>query len=244
MPREHLKDMMAFEADRITGLVLTDAVVRPELNVVLEEQNMRVANNPNSRLAEQIDAALYLNHPYGRPVIGWRPEIEASPRRRACLLPALLHAEQRDRRRCGRRDRRRGQGRRRGDLRQDRAARRNRAAPAADGAGRRKRRGPLRSPTRGSSSRACSGLISCPARTTAKPGESRGAGSAGAHSRRRREQPALPETGRRKDVALNAGAYYSGTALDYGKFGVYAVAEARQDACTMPRRRSTRCWPT
>src|SRR6202162_2985590 len=68
--------MMAFEADRITGLVLTDDVVRPELNVVLEEQNMRVANNPNSRLAEQMDAALYLNHPYGRPTIGWRPEIE------------------------------------------------------------------------------------------------------------------------------------------------------------------------
>ena len=39
--------MMAFEADRMTGLVLTDDVVRPELNVVLEEQNMRVANNPN-----------------------------------------------------------------------------------------------------------------------------------------------------------------------------------------------------
>ena len=46
VPREHLKEMMAFEADRITGLVLTDEVVRPELNVVLEEQNMRVANNP------------------------------------------------------------------------------------------------------------------------------------------------------------------------------------------------------
>ena len=76
VPRERLKEMMAFEADRITGLVLTDDVVRPELNVVLEEQNMRVANNPNSRLAEQMDAALYLNHPYGRPTIGWRPEIE------------------------------------------------------------------------------------------------------------------------------------------------------------------------
>src|SRR5579863_3488025 len=80
VPREHLKEMMAFEADRITGLVLTDEVVRPELNVVLEEQNMRVANNPNSRLAEQIDAALYLNHPYGRPTIGWRPEIEGLDR--------------------------------------------------------------------------------------------------------------------------------------------------------------------
>jgi zinc protease len=50
--------------------------VRPELNVVLEEQNMRVGNNPGARLGEQMDAALYLNHPYGRPVIGWRHEIE------------------------------------------------------------------------------------------------------------------------------------------------------------------------
>jgi len=43
---------------------------------VLEEQNMRVANNPGARLEEQMEAALYLNHPYGRPVIGWRQEIE------------------------------------------------------------------------------------------------------------------------------------------------------------------------
>jgi zinc protease len=56
--------------------VLTDEVVKPELNVVLEEQNQRVANNPGARLGEQIEAALYLNHPYGRPVIGWRHEIE------------------------------------------------------------------------------------------------------------------------------------------------------------------------
>src|SRR5580704_13087363 len=76
VPRNNLKEVMALEADRITGLVLTDDVVRPELNVVLEEQNMRVANNPAARLSQQMDAALYLNHPYGRPVIGWRQEIE------------------------------------------------------------------------------------------------------------------------------------------------------------------------
>jgi zinc protease len=74
--REHLKTLMEFESDRMTGLVLTDAAVAPELKVVLEEQNQRVANNPRARLSEQIDAALYLNHPYGRPVIGWRNEIE------------------------------------------------------------------------------------------------------------------------------------------------------------------------
>src|SRR5581483_4097725 len=76
VPSDQLRKMMELEADRMTGLVLTDAVVLPERDVVLEEQNMRVANRPQSRLDEQLDAALYLNHPYGRPVIGWRAEIE------------------------------------------------------------------------------------------------------------------------------------------------------------------------
>lgn len=73
---EQLKTVMAFEADRMTGLQLTDDVVLPERNVILEEQNQRVGNNPRARLTEQIDAALYLNHPYGKPVIGWRHEME------------------------------------------------------------------------------------------------------------------------------------------------------------------------
>jgi zinc protease len=81
--KDKLKMLMEFESDRMTGLVLTDDVVKPELNVVLEEQNMRVANNPGARLGEQIDAALYLNHPYGRPVIGWRHEIEKLDRAEA-----------------------------------------------------------------------------------------------------------------------------------------------------------------
>lgn len=74
--KDKLKEMMEFEADRMTGLVLTDDVVLPERDVVLEEQNSRVANNPGAKLGEEVQAALYLNHPYGRPVIGWRPEIE------------------------------------------------------------------------------------------------------------------------------------------------------------------------
>jgi len=83
VPRDKLKTVMEFESDRMTGLVLTDAAVLPELKVVLEEQNQRVANNPRARLSEQIDAALYLNHPYGKPVIGWRHEIERLNREEA-----------------------------------------------------------------------------------------------------------------------------------------------------------------
>jgi zinc protease len=74
--KEYLPMVMEFEADRMTGLVLTDENVLPERDVVLEEYNMRVGNSPESRIGEQVAAALYLNHPYGRPVIGWRQEIE------------------------------------------------------------------------------------------------------------------------------------------------------------------------
>jgi zinc protease len=74
--KEYLPTAMEFEADRMTGLVLTDDNVLPERDVVLEEYNMRVGNSPESRIGEQVSAALYLNHPYGRPVIGWHQEIE------------------------------------------------------------------------------------------------------------------------------------------------------------------------
>lgn len=76
VPSEQLKTVMEFEADRMTGLVLTDAVVLPERDVILEERNQRMENNPRARLGEQMDAALFLNHPYGKPIIGWRHEME------------------------------------------------------------------------------------------------------------------------------------------------------------------------
>ena len=92
VPREQLAKMMAFEADRMTGLILKDENVLPERDVVLEEFNMRVANNPEARLTEQIMAALYLNHPYGRPVIGWRQEIEKLDREDALAFYKRFYA--------------------------------------------------------------------------------------------------------------------------------------------------------
>jgi zinc protease len=92
VPREQLGKMMEFEADRMTGLVLKDENVLPERDVVLEEFNMRVANNPDARLTEQMMAALYLNHPYGRPVIGWRHEIEKLDREDALAFYKRFYA--------------------------------------------------------------------------------------------------------------------------------------------------------
>jgi zinc protease len=71
-----LETMMRFEADRMRNLTLTDAVIGPERDVILEERRMRVDNNPGSVLDEEVNATLYQNSPYRYPVIGWRQEIK------------------------------------------------------------------------------------------------------------------------------------------------------------------------
>jgi zinc protease len=73
---DRLEMVMKLEADRMNGLVLNDAVVLPERDVILEERRMRIDNDPASLLAEQINAALYLHHPYRIPTIGWESEME------------------------------------------------------------------------------------------------------------------------------------------------------------------------
>ncbi|CAM4082757.1 M16 family metallopeptidase [Palleronia rufa] len=69
--------MMEMEADRMRDLQLDDRDIATELRVVQEERNQRIENDPGALFAEQRDAAQYLNHPYGRPVIGWMQEVEA-----------------------------------------------------------------------------------------------------------------------------------------------------------------------
>ena len=92
VPSDQLKTVMAFEADRMTGLVLTDAVVLPERQVILEERNMRIENNPRAKLGVQIDAALYLNSHYGIPTIGWRSEMEHLTRQDAIAFYRRYYA--------------------------------------------------------------------------------------------------------------------------------------------------------
>lgn len=74
--KQHLGTVMGFEADRMTGLVLTDEVVLPERDVVLEERRMRTDNDPSAQLSEASQAAMFVNHPYGHPIIGWEDEIK------------------------------------------------------------------------------------------------------------------------------------------------------------------------
>jgi zinc protease len=73
--KDRLPLVMELEADRMTNLVLRDEDVVPELAVVQEERRSRVDNDPSSLLVEQMDAALFTAHPYGKPVIGWMSEV-------------------------------------------------------------------------------------------------------------------------------------------------------------------------
>ncbi len=74
--KEHLRICMEYEADRMSNLVLTDDVVAPEREVVLEERRMRTDSDPADLLNEAVQAALFTRHPYGSPVIGWQRDIE------------------------------------------------------------------------------------------------------------------------------------------------------------------------
>lgn len=80
VPKEHLAVLMEFEADRMSNLLLTDEVVAPERDVVLEERRMRTDSDPSSQLNEAVQAALFTHHPYGTPIIGWQHEIESLDR--------------------------------------------------------------------------------------------------------------------------------------------------------------------
>lgn len=71
-----LRTMMEFESDRMTNLILTDDVIAPERDVVIEERNSRIETNPSAVLGEEVSATLYQNHPYRVPIIGWMHEIK------------------------------------------------------------------------------------------------------------------------------------------------------------------------
>jgi len=73
---DRLELMMQMEADRMRNIRLIEEDILTERNVILEERAQRTDSNPNALFSEQRTGALYLNHPYGIPVIGWRHEME------------------------------------------------------------------------------------------------------------------------------------------------------------------------
>ncbi len=73
---DRLELMMRMESDRMRNIRLTPDNIRTERDVILEERNQRTENNPSALLNEQMNAAQYLNHRYGVPIIGWKHEMQ------------------------------------------------------------------------------------------------------------------------------------------------------------------------
>jgi zinc protease len=80
---DRLDLVMGMEADRMVNLAPGEAGVRSERDVVLEERRQVVENDPGALFGEQRRATLYLNHPYARPVIGWEHAIRQFDRKAA-----------------------------------------------------------------------------------------------------------------------------------------------------------------
>lgn len=72
---DRLAMVMEMEADRMRNLQLDDSVVLPERDVILEERRSRIENQPSAQLSVAMTAALFFNHPYRVPVIGWAEEM-------------------------------------------------------------------------------------------------------------------------------------------------------------------------
>ena len=74
--KSNLELALRLEADRMANLKLDEAEFQKELRVVMEERRQRVDDNPRALVFEQLNAAMYMAHPYRHPVVGWMSDLE------------------------------------------------------------------------------------------------------------------------------------------------------------------------
>jgi zinc protease len=67
---------MQLESDRMRNLKLTAADFAKEVKVVMEERRWRTDDEAHALLQEKMMAAIYQQHPYQHPVIGWMDDLE------------------------------------------------------------------------------------------------------------------------------------------------------------------------
>ncbi len=84
--------MMQMEADRMRNLRITEDDIVTERSVILEERAQRTDSNPGALFSEELRAALYMNHPYGIPIVGWRHEMEQLSREDALAFYDRFYA--------------------------------------------------------------------------------------------------------------------------------------------------------
>ena len=74
---EHLELVMTMEAGRMRGLNPPLSEVESENLVILEERRQRTDNDPKAQMMEQMNEAVFPNHPYAKPIIGWFHEMKS-----------------------------------------------------------------------------------------------------------------------------------------------------------------------
>uniref|UniRef100_UPI003D05B5F0 M16 family metallopeptidase n=1 Tax=Agarivorans sp. TaxID=1872412 RepID=UPI003D05B5F0 len=75
LEKDRLKVSFRLEAERMRKLVIDDAELVKEREVVAEERRMRTEDDPHALVREAFNATAFVNSPYHHPVIGWMSDI-------------------------------------------------------------------------------------------------------------------------------------------------------------------------
>jgi zinc protease len=75
LEKDRLKVSFRLEAERMRKLVIDDAELLKEREVVAEERRMRTEDDPHALVREAFNATAFVNSPYHHPVIGWMSDI-------------------------------------------------------------------------------------------------------------------------------------------------------------------------
>jgi hypothetical protein len=95
LEKSRLAIAFELEADRMRNLVLDDQEVAKEIRVVMEERRLRTDDQPEALAYEHFMATAFTTNSYKNPIIGWMRDLESQRHRFACLVSALVRAEQR-----------------------------------------------------------------------------------------------------------------------------------------------------
>ena len=76
-PSHALELVLDLESDRVANLAFAPRLIESERGVVASERRLRVEDNNHGLLAEQVQAAAFLAHPYRFPTIGWPEDIQS-----------------------------------------------------------------------------------------------------------------------------------------------------------------------
>jgi zinc protease len=75
--KSQLELSFRLEADRMANLVISKEEFDKEIRVVMEERRLRTEDQPRALMNEQLMAAIFTAHPYGRPVVGWMSDLQS-----------------------------------------------------------------------------------------------------------------------------------------------------------------------